>query len=150
MSRREILVIILSGLFIFVLVFFAVYRLGGGTITLPRLGKPTSVPSPSPLANSVIKINTPYKNQTVKPPFKITGEAKVLSNNFTYRITDSLGRILGEGQVMSKGQTSAAFAPFEITINSLPDVKGKGQIEVFNYTSDGKITNDLKVPVTIQ
>ena len=149
MSRRELLFIILSGLVIFILVFIAVYRLGGGNLNFPKI-RQTVTSTPNPVANSVIKVTSPYVNQKVKTPFKITGEAKVFANNFTYRVTDSLGRILGEGQVMAKSQTTGSFAPFEITITSLPDVTGKGQIEVFNYSNSGKVANELKFPVTIE
>ena len=151
MSRRELLFIILSGALIFILVFVAVYRLGGGSLNLPKIGKQTGAPVPSPVANSVIRITSPSQNQKVKTPFKIIGDTKVFENQFNYRVTDSLGRILGEGTITAKSQNLSGFAPFEVTVSSLADVKGKGNIEVFDYSpKDGSVINKLTLPITIE
>ena len=152
MSRRELFFIILSGAVIFLIVFFLVYKVGGGNVNLPKIGKgSTPTPASSEISNSVIKVTSPYKNQNVKTPFKISGQAKVFENQFNYRVTDSLGRILGEGTIKAESETLSGFAPFDVTVSSLADIKGKGQVEIFDYSpKDGSVINKLVIPVNIE
>ena len=152
MSRRELLFIILTGAIIFIVVFFLVYKVGGGSVNLPKVGRGiTPAPASSEISNSVIKVTSPYKNQTVKTPFKISGQAKVFENQFNYRVTDSLGRILGEGTIKAQSESLSGFAPFEVTVSSLADIKGKGQVEVFDYSpKDGSVINKLVIPVVLE
>lgn len=113
---------------------------------------PTISPSPTALTSSrgSITVRQPLPNARVVSPVTISGDASVFEAALQWRITDSAGRVLSEGNT-----TASAGAPgrgtFTITATFPPPAADLiGIIEVFDRSPrDGSIDEIVRVPVVV-
>ncbi|MCG1024385.1 Gmad2 immunoglobulin-like domain-containing protein [Dehalobacter sp.] len=94
-----------------------------------------------------IWVTAPVDGQTIASPLKITGNARVFEAVVSYRLRDTQGNILAEGNTMA-----AAGAPgrgdFEASLTFTPSAAGSGQLEVFESSmKDGSDLNKVIIPV---
>ncbi len=132
--------------------------LAGIVILMDNVKVQTS-PTPSPLVSATptpelgttgnIHVFTPQPDDEVGLPLVIKGEARTFEAAFSYRIKNSVGKVLVEGHSMTTGTADLpAFRPFEVTVN-YPDPKtASGSVEVFEFSAkDGSEINKVIVPV---
>jgi hypothetical protein len=114
-------------------------------------------PSPSPAAataltsaKGLIVVRQPLANERVRSPLTITGDASVFEAALGWRVTDSAGRVLAEGNT-----TATAGAPgrgtFAITATFTPPASDTiGVVEVYDRSPrDGAIDEIVRVPVVV-
>lgn len=95
-----------------------------------------------------ITVTTPKPGDIIGMPVRITGEARVFENSFTYRVKDAEGRILIEKSAMTNAQDAGQFGFYEINTNYAVPKTENGFIEVFEYSpKDGAEINMVSVPV---
>lgn len=114
----------------------------------------TVTPGPSPTALSSAKgfitVRQPLANARVGSPVTISGDASVFEAALQWRITDSAGRVLAQGNT-----TASAGAPargtFSVTATFTPPlVDTIGIVEVFDRSPrDGSIDEIVRVPVVV-
>lgn len=114
----------------------------------------TVTPGPSPTALSSAKgfitVRQPLANARVGSPVTISGDASVFEAALQWRITDSAGRVLAQGNT-----TASAGAPargtFSVTAMFTPPlVDTIGIMEVFDRSPrDGSIDEIVRVPVVV-
>ena len=112
----------------------------------PTLPSPTALVS----ARGYIVVRQPLANSRVTSPVTISGDASVFEGNVNWRIADTAGRALAEGNT-----TASAGAPgrgtFTITA-TYPDPPADtlGFVEVFEVSPrDGTISEIVRVPVVL-
>ena len=114
----------------------------------------TSSPRPSATAlvsaKGAIVVRAPLANDRITSPATISGDASVFEAALQWRITDSAGRVLAEGNT-----TASLGAPgrgtFSITATFAPPASDIiGIVEVFDRSPrDGTIDEIVRVPVTV-
>ncbi len=114
----------------------------------------TASPRPSSTAlvsaRGSIVVRVPLANDRITSPATISGDASVFEAALQWRITDSAGRVLAEGNT-----TATLGAPgrgaFSITATFAPPAADIiGIVEVFDRSPrDGTIDEIVRVPVTV-
>ena len=112
----------------------------------------TARPSPTALvsAKGSIVVRKPLANERITSPATISGDASVFEAALSWRITDSAGRILAEGNT-----TASAGAPgrgtYSITATFAPPAADIiGIVEVFDRSPrDGSIDEIVRIPVVV-
>jgi len=113
---------------------------------------PSAAPSATALtsAKGAIVVRQPLANARVRSPVSITGDASVFEAALQWRITDSAGRVLAEGNT-----TASAGAPgrgtFAITATfTSPATDTVGIVEVYDRSPrDGAVDEIVRVPVVV-
>ncbi len=111
-----------------------------------------SPPSPSALvsARGSIGVRQPLANTRVSSPLTISGDASVFEAALSWRITDTAGRVVVQGNA-----TASAGAPARGTFSLTafytdPPADAPGFVEVFDRSPrDGSIDEMVRVPVTL-
>lgn len=124
----------------------------GSVASSATLGTASARPSPTALvsAKGLIVVRKPLANDRITSPATISGDASVFEAALAWRITDSAGRILAEGNT-----TATAGAPgrgtFTIAATFSPPASDIiGIIEVFERSPrDGTIDEIVRVPVVV-
>lgn len=113
---------------------------------------PTVSPVPTVLSSAKggITVSRPQPNARVTPPVTIAGDASVFEATLQWRITDSGGRVLAQGNT-----TASAGAPargtYTITASFTPPAADTiAIVEVFAVSvKDGTIDEIVRVPVVV-
>ncbi len=113
---------------------------------------PTASPKPSPVfsAKGFISMTSPTVNAKLQSPVIITGDASVFEAALQWRITDTGGRIIAEGNTTaSQGApgrgTYAVTVPYSVTAETIAFV------EVYSRSpKDGNVDDLVRVPVTLR
>jgi hypothetical protein len=116
--------------------------------TTPSSAAPSATALTS--AKGSIVVRQPLANARVRSPVSITGDASVFEAALQWRITDSAGRVIAEGNT-----TASAGAPgrgtFAITATFAPPASDTiGIVEVYDRSPrDGAIDEIVRVPVVV-
>ena len=114
--------------------------------------KPTGVtlPTLSPITSSSgnITVSEPKQNQTLLKPFIIKGEANVFENQLHYRIHDTDGSVLQQGQITANGEMGRRN-PYEVIVSSFSKPKGNaGTVEIYDiFSKDGSEIDTVVINV---
>lgn len=125
------------------------------TATAPSASPTPSVsPSPSPTAiisaKGSIGVREPRPNERTTTPVIISGDASVFEANLEWRITDSAGRVLANGNT-----TATAGAPARGTFTIVAAFPRPGSdtiaiVEVFDrIPRDGSVDEIVRVPIVV-
>ncbi len=122
--------------------------------------KVSNTPSPTPTPTEVITatptpegpnitVSSPKAGDTIGLPVVIKGEARTFEAAFSYRIKNSKGTVLVEGNAMTTGTADyPAMRPFEVSVNYADPKTVSGSVEVFEASAkDGAEINKVIVPV---
>lgn len=114
---------------------------------------PTPSPSPKPTpvvsAKGAITLTSPTVNASLHSPVLSTGDASVFEAALSWRISDTGGRVIAEGNTTaSQGApgrgTYSVTAPYTVTTETV------AFIEVYSRSAkDGSIDEIVRVPVTL-
>lgn len=125
----------------------------------PAPASPTasSPPSPSPRATPVvgakgfITLTSPTVNATLQSPVIISGDASVFEAALQWRITDTGGRVIAEGN-MTASQGAPGRGTFSVTVPySVRSDAVVAFVEVYSRSpKDGNIDDLVRVPVTLR
>jgi hypothetical protein len=121
---------------------FTVRAVGKGTATsmVPRVIDVISAPN--------ILLYAPKVDATIGTPVTLSGEARVFENQFSYRIIDQNGKVLGQGSVYAQSPDVGQFGPFEVRASYEAPSTTTGFVEVYdNSARDGAEIGNVKVPV---
>lgn len=123
-------------------------------VTIAPTASPTPTPSPKPTpvgsAKGSITLTAPTVNATLRSPVVITGDASVFEAALQWRISDTGGRVIAEGNTMaSRGApgrgTYTVTVPYTVTTETVAFV------EVYSRSAkDGNIDEIVRVPVTLR
>ncbi|HUQ42365.1 MAG TPA: Gmad2 immunoglobulin-like domain-containing protein [Candidatus Limnocylindrales bacterium] len=113
---------------------------------------PTSSASPTALtsAKGSITVKQPLANARISSPATISGDASVFEAALQWRITDSAGRVLAEGNTMAS-IGAPGRGTFTVTATFAPPATDLvGIVEVFDRSPrDGSIDEIVRVPVVV-
>jgi hypothetical protein len=113
-------------------------------------GTQTTVPPINTNTEANIVVSEPKTNDAVTSPFKVTGQARVFENQFSYRLKGSDGSILAQGNPMANAPDIGQFGPFEFEV-SFTSNGGPGTLEVFdNSPKDGSEIDMVIVPLNLK
>lgn len=95
-------------------------------------------------------LRAPLVNARVTSPVTISGDASVFEAALSWRITDTAGRVLAEGNT-----TTSAGAPargtFTVTATYTVLAETIGFVEVYDRSpKDGSIDEIVRIPVTLR
>lgn len=97
-----------------------------------------------------ITVDTPATDEEVSSPFTVTGQARVFESQFAYRLTDSDGSVLAEGNDMANAPDMGQFGPFEFEV-SFTENSASGTLEVFSHSpKDGEEINKVTIPLSFE
>ena len=112
----------------------------------------TASPRPSPVvsAKGLIRLITPWVNAKLQSPLTITGDASVFEAALQWRISDTGGRVIAEGNT-----TASLGAPgrgtYLVSVPYTVGVETIAFVEVFSRSpKDGSIDDLVRVPVTLR
>ncbi len=124
---------------------------GTGTPT-PTVGPATSAPNASPVvsAKGGITLKTPTANAKLTSPVTISGDASVFEAALQWRITDTSGRVIVEGNT-----TASLGAPgrgtYSVSATYTVSAETPAFIEVYSRSAkDGTIDEIVRIPVTLR
>lgn len=113
----------------------------------------TSSPRASPVvsAKGFITLTSPTVNATLRSPVIITGDASVFEAALQWRITDTGGRVIAEGNTTAS-QGAPGRGTFSVTVPySLRSDVVVAFVEVYSRSpKDGNIDELVRVPVTLR
>jgi hypothetical protein len=110
---------------------------------------PTAVASPA--ASSNIEIMIPQKDEKVKSPFTVSGNARVFENVVSIRLIDSIGNILYQNNTMANAPDAGKFGPFQAKIDYQVSQPQKGTLEVYQVSAkDGSEIDKVTVGVELE
>ncbi len=110
----------------------------------------SSKASPVVSAKGFISLTSPTVNAKLQSPVIITGEASVFEAALQWRITDTGGRVIAEGNTTASlgapGRgTYTASVPYTVTTETVAFV------EVYSRSpKDGNIDDRVQIPVTLR
>jgi hypothetical protein len=109
-------------------------------------------PSPTPVvsAKGAISLKTPTAYAEVSAPVTISGDASVFEAALQWRITDTAGRVIAEGNT-----TATLGAPgrgtYSVNATYTVATRTAAFIEVFSRSAkDGNIDEIVRIPVTLR
>ncbi len=122
------------------------------TATAPPTATPSASPAPTVLSSAKggITVSRPQPNARIMSPATIAGDASVFEAALRWRITDSAGRVLAQGNT-----TASAGAPargtYTVTATFAPPATDTiAIVEVFSVSQkDGTIDEIVRVPVVV-
>jgi len=111
-------------------------------------------PSPSPTAvvsaKGAITLKTPTVNATLTSPVIITGDASVFEAALQWRISDTGGRVIAEGNTTAS-QGGPGRGTFTVTVPYTVATETVAFVEVYSRSpKDGNIDEIVRVPVTLR
>lgn len=97
-----------------------------------------------------IWVTTPVKDQVITSPVKISGSARVFEATVSYRLRDTNGTVIAQGNTMAS-EGAPGRGDFNAELAFSTGGPGKGQIEVFEASAkDGSDINKVIIPVQWQ
>lgn len=125
-------------------------------VTLAPTASPTPTPSPSPKPTPVVSakgsitLTAPTVNATLRSPVVITGDASVFEAALQWRISDTGGRIIAEGNTMAT-QGAPGRGAYSVTAPYTVTTETVAFVEVYSRSAkDGNIDEIVRVPVTLR
>jgi hypothetical protein len=111
---------------------------------------PSPAPSPAASANGAITLAAPAVNAVLTSPVTISGDASVFEAALQWRITDTAGRVIVEGNT-----TANLGAPgrgtYSVTATYAVTRETVAFVEVYSRSpKDGNIDELVRVPVTLR
>ncbi len=84
-------------------------------------------------------------------PFKAYGKARVFESQFSWRLKDSNGKVVGQGQAMANSPDVGKYGPFQIEVEFAETNGSKATFEVFDSSAkDGSEQDLVSVPINIE
>jgi hypothetical protein len=109
----------------------------------------TQSPKPSPSPEGNIVVYTPSQGDEIGPTLKVTGKARVFENQLSYRLSDSTGLELVEGNTYADAPDVGQYGIFEVSTVYKTPRAGQGVLEVFVYSAkDGSEAEKLSIPIS--
>lgn len=116
------------------------------------VGTASARPSPTALVSvkGSIVVRQPLANDRITSPATISGDASVFEAALSWRITDSAGRVLAEGNTTASGGAPGR-GTYSITATFAPPASDIiGIVEVFDRSPrDGSIDEIVRIPVIV-
>ncbi|MEP7002903.1 MAG: Gmad2 immunoglobulin-like domain-containing protein [Chloroflexota bacterium] len=112
----------------------------------------TQSPKASPVvsAKGFISITSPTVNAKLQSPVIITGEASVFEAALQWRITDTGGRIIAEGNTTAS-QGAPGRGTYTVTVPYTVTAETVAFVEVYSRSpKDGNIDDRVQIPVTLR
>lgn len=93
-------------------------------------------------------VASPSADEVIGLPLVIKGSARVFENTFNYRLLDSNGTILAEGNAMTAAPDVGVFGSFTVTTSYAAPTGTTGTLEVFDYSAkDGSVIDLVRLSV---
>ena len=106
--------------------------------------------SPPGVVEGNIVVEFPKPGDTVDFPFKAYGKARVFENQFSWRLKNSSGKIVGQGQAMANSPDMGKYGPYQIEVGFAETNGTNAMFEVFdNSAKDGAEQDMVSVPIKI-
>ncbi len=119
---------------------------GGGDTDSSDDGSDASPTATSTSGNMIV--TSPSADEVIGLPLVIKGSARVFESTFNYRLLDSNGTVLAEGNAMTGAPDVGVFGDFTVTTSYTTPTGTAGTLEVFDYSAkDGAVIDLVTLPV---
>lgn len=107
--------------------------------------------SPAGVVEGNIVVEYPKPGDSVGFPFKAYGKARVFESQFSWRLKDANGKVVGQGSGMANSPEMGKYGPFEIEVGFAETNGDSATLEVFDYSAkDGSVQDLVSVPLKIK
>lgn len=122
----------------------------GATIDTVTQGAGTSAPGAAAPAPPSIRVTTPSPNESFPDKvFKLSGTAKLMVTDVSYRLLDSSGRVIGGGMIVAP-RAQGDWGPFEGVVRTRPAYSGKMTLEVYQTAPQSTLEVDkVRIPIVV-
>ncbi len=108
----------------------------------------TDVPLKTVSASGNVIVTSPVAGAAIGLPLVITGSARVFESTFNYRLLDTDGTVLVEGNAMTNAPDVGQFGDFAVTTSYALPLGTTGTVEVFDRSAkDGSVIDLASVPI---
>lgn len=121
----------------------------GQTIDTTAAGA-TATPGTAEPAPPSIRVTTPSPNESFPDKsFKLSGTAKLMVTDISYRMLDSTGRAIGGGMLLAPG-SQGTWGPFEGMVRTRPSYTGKMTLEVYQIAPQStREVDKVAIPIVV-
>lgn len=106
-------------------------------------------PTGAVTASTNITVSSPRPNQVISSPLIISGTARTFEGTVNYRLKNSVGEIIKEGNTIAASPEMGQFGPYSAALKfNTPVYTIIGTLEVFQYSAkDGTPIDMVIIPI---